>query len=145
MIIGEFQGRYRFLSNFYPAEVELDNIIYPTVEHAYQAAKTLSQISRAQIRLAGTPGQAKRMGRVVKLRPNWEGIKLAIMDRLVCQKFSKEPLRSMLIATGDARLIEGNRWGDTFWGVCRGIGQNNLGLIIMNIREGLIREGQTPQ
>jgi len=138
MVIQEFQGKYRFLSSFYPAEVELDGITYPTVEHAYQAAKTLDSAQREFIRSALRPGSAKRWGKLIQpLRPYWEETKIDIMCQLVRQKFNKEPLKSQLLATGDAELIEGNTWGDKFWGKFRGEGKNHLGQILMRVREEL--------
>lgn len=137
--VREFQGEYRFLSNFYPAEVELDGVTYPTVEHAFQAAKAndddyLKQ--REKIRQAPRPGLAKRWGRSIRpLRSDWDDVRIGIMEQLIRQKFSKEPLRSQLLSTGSAELIEGNYWNDTFWGVCKGVGKNHLGKIIMRIRE----------
>lgn len=94
MKIDSFQGQDRFLSNFYPAAVILDGITYPTVEHAYQAAKTDDALHRSLVCLAPTPGRAKRMGRHVVLRQDWEEIKLSVMLQLVALKFSTEPLRS---------------------------------------------------
>ncbi len=138
MAIKEFQGEHRFLSNFWPAEVELDGIKYPTIEHAYQAAKTLDEERRKVIQAQTTPGEAKRAGRKVKIRPDWEDVKIGIMLDLVRQKFTNNvKLRNRLLATGDEELIEGNTWGDTFWGRCKGIGQNNLGKILMKIRKEL--------
>lgn len=135
-MINEFQGENRFLSNFWPAKVRLDGIEYKSVEHAYVAAKTTDTAAREQI--AGmTPGQAKRFGRTLSLRPDWEQIKLTIMRELVSQKFTDPKLAKMLKATGDQQLVEGNTWGDTFWGVCKGKGQNNLGKILMAVRAGL--------
>jgi len=127
-----------FLSNFYPAEVELDGGIYRTVEHAYQAAKTLDLVERRQIQKARTPGVAKKMGRGISIRTNWEDIKVSIMYQLVKQKFTNHPLlMEKLLDTEDAELIEGNDWGDLFWGVCnrRGYGFNHLGRILMKVRE----------
>lgn len=134
-MIGEFQGSYRFLSNFWPASVELDGVLYPTVEHAYQAAKTISPEQRLRIAAVPTPGQAKRAGRGVTIRPDWDSVKLEIMQDLLRQKFNKAHLRQQLQATGEEELVEGNTWGDTFWGRCRGVGKNHLGLILMQIRE----------
>jgi ribA/ribD-fused uncharacterized protein len=107
------------------------------VEHAYQAAKTLDRVARLEIANLETPGQAKRKGRNVTLRADWEEIKLDVMRACIAQKFSREPLRSQLLATGDTPLVEGNHWGDTFWGVCKGKGQNNLGVILMQVRRDL--------
>src|SRR5574337_1059347 len=133
-MIDSFKDKYRFLSNFYPALVELDGSVYPTVEHAFQAAKTLDWDYRERIFYASTPSIAKRIGRQAPLRENWEGIKVDIMKELLVQKFSTFELKSKLLATGDQELIEGNWWGDTFWGVCNGIGHNMLGKLLMEIR-----------
>lgn len=138
-----FKDDNGFLSNFYPCTVTLDGVEYPTVEHAFQAAKTLDPEVRQKIRDASTPGKAKRMGKALKLNmsvPAWNVVKVAIMYDLVKQKFSKEPFRTKLLSTGDAELIESNWWGDTFWGVCMGKGENNLGKILMRVREELRKE-----
>lgn len=135
--ISSFQGKYRFLSNFYPAPVKLDDIEYPTVEHAYQAAKTFDPTQRFLVCIAPSPGRAKAAGRHLSLRSDWEQVKLEVMENLLRQKFRKNPLRTMLIETGDAELIEGNEWGDTYWGVCNGEGQNHLGQLLMKIRNNL--------
>lgn len=134
-MINSFRGSYEFLSNFYPATVEYEGLFYPTVEHAFQAAKTVSVYQRAGILGRSTPALAKRMGRQVTLRPNWEDIKIRIMESLVRQKFRDKELKEKLLATGNEELIEGNWWGDTFWGVCRGEGHNHLGKILMKTRE----------
>lgn len=134
-MIDSFQGSYRFLSNFYDAEVELDGVVYRSTERAYQAAKTFNLQEREAIRLAETDGRAKRLGQKVTLRPDFEQVKVSIMLDLVRQKFTKHPdLTKALLATGDVELVEGNTWGDTFWGVCNGVGQNWLGLCLMMVR-----------
>ena len=134
--ITEFQGEYRFLSNFWPAEVEYDGDIYPTVEHAYQAAKTLDRQGRLSIMNAATPGIAKRLGKTLPLRRNWEQMKYSVMLSLVGQKFcSHMDLGDKLLATNKRVLIEGNTWDDTYWGVYRGKGQNMLGKLLMQVRE----------
>lgn len=136
--ISEFNGEYRFLSNFYRADVEYDGIVYPSSEHAYQAAKTLDKHTRLKISKFDTPSYAKKYGRDVPLRPDWENVKIGIMTEIVRYKFTKhQDLKEKLLATGDANLIEGNHWGDRIWGVCKGSGQNNLGKILMKIREEL--------
>lgn len=137
MKVNGFQGGYRFLSNFWPATVIYDDDTYPTVEHAYQAAKTLDVDARIRIQWASKPGDAKRMGRRIKLREDWESIKLHVMDSLLMQKFAAEPLLSKLLGTGDDELIEANTWGDTYWGVCNGVGDNHLGKLLMVVRERL--------
>jgi len=137
--IYSFSGQHTFLSNFSAANVELDGEVYPTVEHAYQAAKTLDVDERHKIRLqAKTAGQAKKMGNKVKLRKNWEMIKVVVMRSLLEQKFAVGTMpHDWLLKTGDAELIEGNYWHDTFWGVCDGVGENWLGRLLMEIRDEL--------
>jgi len=131
--IKRFTGEYAWLSNFYPAEVELDLVNYPTVENAFQAAKCINREDRMQF-VNITPGQAKRLGRKIKLRGNWEEMNLDVMEMLVGRKFRIPELRAKLIATGETMLMEGNDWGDRFWGVCDGQGQNHLGQILMLVR-----------
>lgn len=135
--IDSFTGEFRFLSNFYPAKVKLDGESYPSVEHAYQAAKTLDKKDRKKIATLKASG-AKSYGRKVKMRPDWEKVKLGIMEDLVFQKFSNEPtMREMLVITDPLELVEGNDWNDTFWGVCNGKGENHLGKILMRVRARL--------
>lgn len=133
--IYSFQGSYRFLSNFYPASVYYDRRKYRTVEHAYQAAKTLDMQSREMIYNSATPAEAKRLGKLVSIRENWNDIKIFTMFDLVYQKFYvHEELGILLLKTKDFQLIEGNNWNDTFWGVCQGKGSNYLGQILMQVR-----------
>lgn len=137
--INAFSGKHHFLSNFSSAEVWLDGASYPSVEHAYQAAKTLDESARRRIRDAQTPNLAKRLGRRCTLRPEWEQIKVSIMHDLVRQKFRQhDRLTRQLLDTDDAELIEGNWWGDRFWGMCNGRGENNLGKILMQVRAELV-------
>jgi ribA/ribD-fused uncharacterized protein len=140
--IDNFSGLYRFLSNFYPATVVFDHDEYPSSEAAYQAAKTFSQEIRNEFRLL-TPGQAKRFGRMIQVRKDWEEVKYGIMYDIVLDKFTRhDHLKKMLLDTGNAYLEEGNTWGDTYWGVCEGVGQNKLGLILMKVRKKLLNEQQ---
>ena len=133
-----FFGEYRWLSNFCRAEAELNGMLYPTVEHAFQAAKTLSMDERLRVQACKTPNEAKKLGRKVTLRPNWDTLRLTVMERLTYQKFFRHPgLKEKLLATGDAYLEETNTWGDRFWGVCDGKGKNHLGKILMKVREAL--------
>jgi ribA/ribD-fused uncharacterized protein len=133
--ITSFDGEYRFLSNFYPAKVTHDGIEYPTTEHAFQAAKSLHFGERWELSRLPTPGQAKRAGRQNKLRADWEQAKDQIMLELTILKFvNHRKLKEQLLATGTAELIEGNNWGDTYWGVCNGQGTNVLGKILMLVR-----------
>lgn len=136
--IQAFVNEYRWLSNFAPAKVTLDGEVYPTVEHAYQAAKTLDGGIRRQVQALGSSANAKKMGKRLLIRPDWLEVRVPIMTELLRQKYAQEPYRSNLISTGSAEIIEGNYWGDVFWGVCKGRGENNLGKIIMGIRDTLL-------
>ena len=134
--IMEFSGEYRFLSNFKLAPVEYDGVIYPSVENAYQAAKTLDVEARKPFELC-LPHEAKRLGKTLRTRNDWEVIKESVMEHLVYLKFTHHIwLADMLIDTGDKNLVEGNRWGDTYWGVDikTGEGANRLGKILMDVR-----------
>lgn len=136
--ITSFTGDYAWLSNFFGAAVEFEGVTYPTVEHAYQAAKTLDPRQRASLLRLATPGQAKRAGLKVTLRPGWDGMKLEVMRALLHAKFTRHPdLRDRLLATGQAHLEEGNDWGDTYWGTVGGRGQNQLGRLLMRVRREL--------
>jgi ribA/ribD-fused uncharacterized protein len=132
--IDSFQGEYRWLSNFWPVSIVYNEIRYPTVEHAYQASKSCSLQERIKIANLPTPGDAKRAGRHVQLRYDWEQIKDQIMEDLLRLKFSIPMLQEELLSTEDVELIEGNTWNDTYWGRCNGIGKNKLGEILMKIR-----------
>ena len=135
--IKAFRGEYRWLSNFWPAQVKMDGELYQTTENAYQAAKTLDLEKRATIR-ESKPGKAKGMGKKVVMREDWDQVKLQVMEDLTRQKYAPgSELARKLLATGDAEIIEGNTWNDTFWGVCKGEGENNLGKLIMKVREEL--------
>lgn len=134
--VQEFQGEHRWLSNFWPASVVFDGVRYQSVEHAYQAAKTDPEHRSAFLSCTAT--EAKRLGRQVPIRPAWESEKLGVMRMLIEEKFAPGAgLADKLMATGDGQLIEGNHWGDTFWGVCRGVGRNHLGELLMQQRQVL--------
>jgi hypothetical protein len=137
-VIDSFFGKYRFLSNFYPAVVKYKSNAYPTVEHAFQASKSVDDCTRIMICGAKTPGIAKRMGRRVNLRSDWEDIKLDVVLGLLRQKFSADPLKHQLLSTYPAELIEGNDWGDRYWGVSYGVGENHLGKLLMMVRTELM-------
>ena len=142
-MINSFDKEYDFLSNFYHSPIEKDGIKYPTVEHLFQASKTLDIEDHLLIAAAATPGQSKRMGRSIQLRPDWEQIKDEVMYDAVYRKFTQNPnLKTKLLATGDAQLIEGNTWHDHYWGVCNGVGENRLGQTLMEVRERLKKEGE---
>lgn len=136
--IDSFQNEYRFLSNFWPVTVTYKGIIYPSAENAYQAQKCFFEQDKIKFKTISA-GEAKRLGKHVMQRPKWEKEKLEAMNNIVASKFTQHPdLCLLLHATGDVELIEGNTWNDTFWGRCNGIGQNNLGKILMKVREKLL-------
>lgn len=136
-MISSFKAEYSFLSNFWDCAVEYEDIVYPSAEHAYVAAKTMDIGIRHELVEVKTPGLVKRMGRKIVLRPDWESIKLDVMIDIVWDKFERHPaLMQKLQATKPHDLIEGNTWGDTTWGQCPvGNGTNWLGRILMSIRD----------
>jgi ribA/ribD-fused uncharacterized protein len=140
--IDSFDGEYRFLSNFWPCVVVYDGITYPSTEHYYVAMKTTDPSLRKQASLVSTSGQVKKFGRTLELRPDWDDVKLQVMEYALKQKFADPELRAKLIATGDAELIEGNWWGDVFWGVCKGKGENHLGRLLMKLRKEITSNSQ---
>ena len=132
-----FFEHFRFLSNFMYVDVTLDGLAYMSTEHAYQAAKTLVPEEREKIRAAKSSGAAKKFGKSVTKRDDWDEVKESIMLDLLRQKFAQDPYRQLLLATGEALLEETNFWGDTYWGVCKDIGQNRLGVLLMQVRNEL--------
>ncbi|MCD7824111.1 MAG: NADAR domain-containing protein [Oscillospiraceae bacterium] len=141
--IAEFQGRYRFLSNFYPAYVTLDGSTYFSSEAAYQAYKSLDIAERMRFSELSA-GEAKKQGSQIPLRADWEKVKFSVMERIVRAKFTQNPyLAKHLVETGDSEIVEGNTWNDVIWGVdlTTGEGQNNLGKILMKIRNELQENG----
>jgi len=117
--IVSFREEHGFLSNFHPCKVHLDGVEYPSVEHAYQAAKTLDHEARVAIRQAETAAQAKRLGRKVSsLRPDWRTYRDTVMLLLLREKFQLNGLKAMLAHTWPRRLIHGNTWHDNYWGAC---------------------------
>ena len=133
------EDRYLFLSNFFPAVIYYGGLVYKNNEAAFQAQKCLTEEEKVLFTELG-PGKSKGMGRRVQLRPDWEEVKVVIMEEIVRAKYTQHPeLARKLIATGDRIIIEGNQWGDTFWGVDSrtGEGENHLGKILMKIRDEL--------
>ena len=111
-----FENEFEFLSNFTFCKIILLGIRFPTVEHAFQASKTLLESERIRISQLPTPGQAKRAGRKVNLRNDWEEIKIDIILEILQQKFAQQPFKKLLLDTGDIEIIEDNNWNDQFWG-----------------------------
>lgn len=135
------EGGHTPLSNFSESPMVIDGDGWPTVEHYYQAMKTTDPAEREKIRRAQSPGEAKRLGRRVALRPDWEEIKLLVMRRALKYKFRYDNSDGVyLMSTGDQYLAEGNDWNDRFWGVSPavgGYGQNWLGVLLMARRAEL--------
>ena len=153
--ITKFSQDYSFLSNFWvvPGGICLPSsevlpgqeaLLFPTVEHAYVAAKSLNPEERCAVASIPTPGKAKRFGVQIDVRPDWDTVKIPMMKSLLTQKFAVGTLLAeQLISTGEAELVEGNNWCDVFWGRCEcpehcptGIvaeapGANLLGVILM--------------
>jgi len=115
--------------------IVFDDVVYDSVEKAYQAAKTLNPIEREAIRTSKNCSIAKNIGQTVHLRDGWGNLRLEMMENFLRQKFSDPDLKHKLVATEDAELIEGNFWNDVFFGICNGVGENHLGKLLMKIRE----------
>ena len=144
-MITEFQGEYRWLSNHVLCLVEYDGHKFPTVEHAYVYSKTVVKEEQEALLTEidnMSPGEVKRIGKMLTLRPDWEQVRLDIMLDLTRQKYSYGYFQKKLLDTGDQEIIEGNTWGDTFWGKYNGVGENQLGRIIMQVREELRQKSQ---
>lgn len=139
-VINSFRGEYAFLSNFASCRIVYEGVVYPTVEHAFQGVKCAQQLDKQMIAGLATPALAKKVGRRVAMRPDWDSIKVGVMKELLTLKFADPELRRALLKTGDAVLIEGNTWNDTFWGVCNGRGQNMLGRLLMEVRAEIVKE-----
>jgi hypothetical protein len=138
-MIKEFKGEFRWLSNFSEVPVILGGVKYPSVEHAYQSAK--SEVESWKEFCAETPeaGKVKNASKGISVISTWKRINLEIMKDLLIQKYNQEPYKSKLIATGKEEIQEGNLWGDDFWGIDlkTGTGKNILGQMIMEIRDEL--------
>lgn len=141
-MIMKFDGSHSFLSNFHPWPVRYKGFIYPTSEHAFQASKAVNIEDVLWIASASTPGIAKSRGRRVRMRDDWDSIKLSCMLSITRAKFELPERRELLLNTSDVPLIEGNYWHDQFWGNCMcskcpDPGKNYLGKILMHVRKEL--------
>lgn len=138
MSVQYFRGKWAKLGNYSACTIFYKGHAYMSVEHAYQAQKSLDPAIQKMIRDQPTPATAKKLARSVILRPDWDQIKLSLMKDLLREKFSQEPERSILLSTGDQELIEGNWWQDRYWGQCPiGVGENKLGELLMDVRSEL--------
>ena len=141
-VIDSFKGQYEMFSNFYPAIIEWNTMIFQSVEHAYVASKSNSFMFWRKISQMGphTAGKAKREGKNISLRKDWNVVKLSFMRNFLTRKFNQDPFKQLLLSTEDVTLIEGNYWHDNYWGnckcdKCKNIpGQNQLGKMLMKIR-----------
>jgi len=135
-MIQAFTGPYSNFSNFAPCKIELWGLFYPSVEHAYQSAKSDGAEWKVFCQNTDNAGKVKRASHSVQLVANWEELKVQLMRYLVWQKFNQEPFKTLLLSTGNEYIQEGNWWNDTFWGVNlkTGMGKNVLGNILMEIR-----------
>lgn len=136
MTIDDFRFEYRWLSNFHISPVEYEGIIYPSSEHAYHAAKNNDPDWKVICSTESRPSFIKKLGSKVELRPDWNSIRVSVMRTILRSKFQDPELRKKLIDTGESELIEGNSWGDIFWGVDSrtGGGLNHMGKLLMEIR-----------
>lgn len=139
-VITDFDfGNYRWLSNFYPCKVQYRGLTFHTTEAAYQAQKSLNPDVVKEFSKIKSPGEAKGAGQRLKMRPDWNEVRVGVMKDLIDIKFyALGSLAEKLTGTGDTVLIEGNTWDDHFWGVCRGWGRNELGIILMERRRHLL-------
>lgn len=140
--IRSFREKYHFLSNFYETSIEYKGLLYTNAEAAFQAQKCMTEKEKVLF-TEYSASRAKRQGRLVKLRPDWEDVKLSLMEEIVRAKFVQNPeIRKLLLETADCELIEGNTWHDVFWGVDVRTeeGENHLGKILMKIRREFLNE-----
>ena len=136
--------QFGWLSNFQDSAFFAGGKIWSTVGHFYQAMKTTSKTEREWVRTSKTPKEAKRRGKKVTIRPDWEDIKVEVMRWALKKKFSQNPwLKKKLIATGEAMLVEDAPW-DPFWGTGAGSGKNMLGVLLMEVREIFLNLEKTP-
>lgn len=133
-----FRDKYAFLSNMYPCEIRYKGMIFSCTEAAYQSQKT-SDITEQRKFQEYTGPKAKRMGRKLPLDDSFDERKVGIMKELIDIKFkNKELANALKNITGP--IVEDNTWGDCFWGVCGGTGENHLGKILSEKRDELISE-----
>lgn len=132
-----FFDEYRFLSNYQLCSILYEGRIFSSSEAAYQAAKCYHEADK-QYFIPLKPNDAKKVGQIVSIRSDWDSIKLQVMEDILRIKFKNPNLADRLLATGDLELIEYNWWNDRFWGVCNGQGENNLGKILMRIRDDMV-------
>lgn len=143
--IKSFTGQFNYLSNFYLREFKFGVFMFPSAEHAFQYQKCADLVEARQVKDAASPAEAKRLGRMVELRDDWEEVKEEVMLAILRCKFKDPELRQRLQETEGLYLEEGNAWGDREWGVCQYQGKNLLGLALMRVRAELTMPGGHPK
>ena len=138
--IDSFSGEFIGLSNLMPFPIEIKNIQFPTVEHAFQAMKSARVQDWKDIARLANAGDARRRGREIYARPDWDENKRYVMYKLLQEKFQSAAYRKLLLETWPRQLIEGNYWKDRYWGVYKGEGENWMGRLLMRVRLELIAE-----
>ena len=136
-VVDDFHGQHAFLGNFFPAKVEVDGLVYANAEAAYQASKCAAPAQRRRFAELTSPTAARRLGAQVTTDADWPARRVDAMARVLRAKFANPDLRDQLLATGNARLVFINAWGDAFWGVCDGAGENHLGRLLEQLRAQL--------
>lgn len=135
-MISNFEGEFEFLGNFYECDIEMDGLVYPSVEHAFQASRTFNMLDRASIRDVKTPIMAKNLGEKIATRDDWDSVKLDLMFSLLEKKFELKELRRKLLSTKDLQIVSNY---DIFWGKIDNVGENNLGNMLMKIRNDIFK------
>lgn len=138
MKIERFNGDFEFLSNMYLCDIEYEGVSFNSVEQAYQYHKTTSPKEKMNILRCNQPKKTKVLAKKFKyVREDWLKFRLGLMYQLLKLKFEIPELRDALLLTNGYELVEGNWWGDHYWGVCDGVGENNLGKLLMKVRNEL--------
>jgi ribA/ribD-fused uncharacterized protein len=138
MVISQFKDEFHFLSNMYPIDIEYKGIQFNSVEQAYQYQKTTSTKEKIKVLNCNDPKKVKGIANKFKfIREDWKDVRLGIMYNLLWIKFNNPQLKEALLLTDGWELVEGNWWGDVFYGVCEGVGENYLGKLLMKIRSQL--------
>lgn len=138
--IVNFTGQYEFLSNFFVRHFAYRDVVYSSAEHAYQAAKAITTEDHNLVMNAKTPREARRLGQKIAMREDWEEVRVPTLHAILVAKFHQHPdLLATLLETSPKLLIEGNTWGDRFWGAVyernAWTGENNLGKLLMKLRD----------
>ena len=139
-MIKQFNKEYSWLSNFAPCKIIIGDLEFSSIEHAYMSEKSNDRDWKEICAdKSNSPANIKKVSKMVDLRKDWEDIKLSVMEKCIDQKFSQEPYETLLLATKNEMIQEGNWWGDTFWGIDLKTekGKNNLGKLIMEKRKKL--------